>query len=129
MSGIVLQTKAFKLSNKGGGVRQVDGRKVRNDGNRHHLFVSGDSGSDYVHFICPKCAHRNKCSMYEAENYIPASQNVIPFKCRICRITVEVEPPAKPMKQESLLVTPEQFTAEMAKRRRDLTGNSKLVRP
>ena len=121
--GIVLQAKATKVTNKRGGVFHVPGNKIKEDGNRHHLYLKRDTGSDYVHFECPKCQHRNKMSMYEAENYIPATENRIPFKCKMCRIIVEVEPPPKPMKHESLIVSPEDFTREMAQRRRDLAVN------
>lgn len=108
----------------------MPGNKIKGDGNRHRLHLASDTGSDYVHFVCPKCSHRNKICMYEAESYIPVDKNVIPFKCKMCRVMVEVEPPAKPMTQESLIVSPTQFGKEMSERRRELSVNrTKLGRP
>ena len=124
MSGITLQAKAFKVSNRGGGSFRVSEKKLKKGGEKHkyyEMISPGTSpGSDYVHFICPKCQHRNKVCMYEAEAYIPSDCARIPFKCRMCRTTVEVEPPAKPMVSESLIVSPEQFNKEMAQRRKEL---------
>lgn len=127
MSGIILRVKAFKVSNKGGGLFHVPGNKVKDDGDKHRLYAASDTGSDYVHWICPKCKHRNKQSMFEHENYVPANNADIPFKCRMCRITVEVEPPAKPMKQESLIMAPDEFTHQMAQRRAGLAAGRLIV--
>lgn len=90
MSGIVLQAKAIKIINKGGGVQwRID---------RKESLVRGkpDTGSDYVVFICPKpgCGHRNKQSMYESESYHDVANDRIPFKCKMCRTTIEVTRPA-----------------------------------
>lgn len=95
---LVLSTVALKVRNKGDG-------KVK--------------ASDYVTFICPnpKCNHRNKQSMYEAQNYVPSQESWIPFKCTMCRTIIEVTPPAS---AGSLIVSPDDFGREMAQRRKDL---------
>lgn len=95
---LILRTVALKVVNKGNG-------KVK--------------ASDYVTFICPnpRCNHRNKQSMYEAEGYIPSQESWIPFKCTLCRTIVEVTPPAS---AGSLIVSPDDFGREMAQRRKDL---------
>ncbi len=117
--GLVLQTKAVKVVNKGGGVQWRRSQEIpgRMNGKK-------DSGSDYVVFVCenPRCRNRNKCSMYEAEGYIPANENRIPFKCRICRTVHEVEPPTTKNTQ-SLIITPDEFQKDMAQRRRSLAGH------
>lgn len=107
MSGIILQATAFKITNKGGGIKQSikDGQ----------VDWTRDTGSDYVHFNCPKCKHRNKASMYESEPYHDPKNDRIPFKCRMCRTVIEVTRPVTTGK--SLLLTPEQFSQEMAERR------------
>jgi hypothetical protein len=89
MSAIVLQTTAIKVTNKGGGIKQTVDKS-------NNVFWSDDTGSDYVTFVCPhpKCGHRNKQSMYEAENYHDPANDRIPFKCRKCRSVIEVTRPA-----------------------------------
>lgn len=115
MSEIILQTMAIKITNRGGGtMRRID-RKEQT------AKEKVDTGTDYVVFNCPhpKCGKRNKQSMYEMANYKPANEDVIPFKCKICRRTVEV---ARPRQQATLIMDPAQFTREMADRRKALAG-------
>lgn len=99
---LVLRTRAIKITNRGGG--QYKGRK--------------DSGSDYAVFICPnpRCGHRNKHCMYEHEAYMPIYEDRIPFKCTMCRMIIELERPY----ESKLLVSPADFSAEMAQRRKAL---------
>lgn len=100
---LVLRTTALKIVNKTAGSR-VDQKR-----------------SDYVTFICPlpRCGHRNKQSMYEAEGYLPSQASWIPFRCTMCRTIVEVTPPQT---VGSLIVSPDDFSREMAQRRRDLAA-------
>lgn len=118
MSEIILRVTATKIVNKGGGVmRRIDRKKGE-------AQEKTDRGSDYVVFNCPhpKCGHRNKQSMYEADAYVPANTAAIPFRCRMCRRLIEVDPPTS-TRTTPLLVTPAEFTQEMAQRRRDLAAH------
>lgn len=96
MSGIVLQATAFKISNRGGGtmVRRKPG-SVPDENGHVEVIQKEDTGSDYVHFICPRpeCGHRNKMCMYESEPYHDRANDRIPFKCRMCRTVIEVTRP------------------------------------
>lgn len=103
---LVLRTTAIKVVNKGGGVQR--GRK--------------DSGSDYVTFCCPRptCQKRNKMSMYHAENYVPANEDRIPFKCKHCRTVIEV---TRPIPKTTLIMSPDDFAKEMSTRRSQLAAS------
>lgn len=120
MSEIILRATALKITNKGGGIQQTIGKR---EGETVPVQWKSDTGSDYVTFICPhpKCGRRNKQSMYEAGNYVPANEDRIPFRCRVCRRPVEIERPHKPTQ---LIMAPDEFTREMAHRRRELSVNS-----
>ncbi len=96
---LVLQAKALKIVNKTAGEQLHQKR------------------SDYITFVCPGCGHRNKMSPYEAEGYKPANEDVIPFKCRMCRTVVEVKRPSVPVR---LIMSPDDFSKEMAQRRQAL---------
>lgn len=74
---LIFEATAIKVTNNAGG--WYKGKK--------------QTGTDYVTFICPGCTQRNKQSMYEAENYVPAANRRIPFRCRKCRNIVELAPP------------------------------------
>jgi phage terminase large subunit GpA-like protein len=120
MNEIILRTTAIKITNKGGGVqRRID----RKEG---VAKSSTDTGSDYVTFVCPypKCGHRNKLCMYQAENYVPANEDRIPFRCKMCRHIIEVERPHVPTK---LILDPAEFTKEMAHRRKDLAEHRRIM--
>ena len=99
---LVLRAVALKVINKTAGPRPDQKR------------------TDYVVFNCPdpRCGQRNKQSLYEAQNYLPSDENWIPFKCKKCGTTVEVQPPAK---AGSLIVSPDDFAREMAQRRKELS--------
>lgn len=123
MSDIILRVTALKIVNHGGGIKAKEGDPV--DG-KVPVYWTRDSGSDYVVWVCPhhKCGHRNKTCMYEAENYVPAGEDRIPFKCRRCRKIVEVERPRVPTK---LIMDPAEFTREMAQRRKDLREHRPIM--
>jgi hypothetical protein len=94
MSEIILRTTALKIVNKGGGTmrRWVP---VEDDPSKLRAMEKKDTGTDYIVFVCPspKCGHRNRQSMYEAENYHTPGEDRIPFRCRICRRLIEVTRP------------------------------------
>lgn len=125
---LVLATTALKITNHGGGtmyrtvpsVSRVNGKDV---------LAKTDRGSDYVTFVCPhpRCGRRQKHSMYDAEPYSLPEADRTPFKCRFCRNIIEVARPTD--KGGSLLVTPQEFSQEMAQRRKEIGVNQpKLVR-
>jgi hypothetical protein len=94
MSGIILQGKALKIVNKGGG------RKQRTEnlggGRRRSLIGPKEKGTDYVVFNCPApdCGARNKRSVYETKG---RAGNALSFKCNRCLREIEVLAPIKPV--------------------------------
>ena len=114
---LVLQTKALKIINKGGGIMtktRKDPTKKKGEPRRQESLVH-DSGTDYVVFICPHptCGHRNNRSLYDADY---SHQAVVGFKCKMCRGSVEVQ---KQLAQEKskLIMTPEEFAREKSNAR------------
>ena len=103
MPGVVLQTKALTVVNKGGGYPTRTVREEIAPGVRavRRRLVSRDrvKGTDYVIFNCAGCGARNKRSMYEV---IGSAGQSISFKCNRCRRENEVARPAA-----SLIVAPE----------------------
>jgi len=113
MSVLTLEVNAIKVISKGGGIYK--GKK--------------QSPTHYVIFNCPKCDRRNKQSMYEAL-YVPTNNERLPFKCKRCGTVVEVKPitlPADPAPPTKLLVTPEEFSQEMAQRRREIAAVNRSI--
>lgn len=112
---LVLQTQALKVINKGGGV-QWSREKDNPSMSRGHP----DSGSEYVVFKCARCQTRNKQCMHAAV-YVPADSARLPFKCWKCQTVNEVAPP-ETKNTASLIISPDEFSREMAQRRRSLAG-------
>lgn len=113
---LTLETTAIKVINKGK-VCIYKGRQ--------------NTPTDYVIFNCPdpKCGKRNKQSMYEAL-YVPENNERLPFRCKRCGNIIEVRPitlPAKPAPPTKLLVTPEEFSQEMAQRRREIAAVNRSI--
>jgi hypothetical protein len=110
MPGVILQTEAIKISNKGGGIRQErEGNMIR---------AGKVTGSDYVIFICPHCDHRNNRCIYDADY---AHRGVLAYKCRMCRGDVEVSRLKADLKKDygrPLIVSPEEFQREQKKNAR-----------
>lgn len=104
MSGLVVQAVAIKLVNKRGGYYK--GKHV--------------TGSDYAVFECPRCGHRNNACVYSAES-TATPEGRIPFKCHMCRVTVEVAAPFS----KQLIVKPEDLNMLQTKGSADL--NSTIV--
>jgi predicted RNA-binding Zn-ribbon protein involved in translation (DUF1610 family) len=88
MTGIILQGKAIKVVNKGGG------RKCKTinlgGGRRQMLIGNKEKGTDYVVFECPGCGQRNKRSAYQVKG---SSGTHLSFKCHRCYREIEVAPP------------------------------------
>jgi predicted RNA-binding Zn-ribbon protein involved in translation (DUF1610 family) len=89
MSGIILQTRAIGVVNKGGG------RKCKTErlgGGRYVTFTSKKlPGSDYVIFNCPACGARNRRTVREAK---PIDKDHLGYRCNRCCQLVEVGQPA-----------------------------------
>jgi hypothetical protein len=90
MSGIILQGKALRIVNKGGGQKC----KTTNlgGGMRRMEFGPRTKGTDYIVFKCPGCGGRNKRSAYEVKG---KSGESISFKCNKCLREIEVAPPTE----------------------------------
>jgi hypothetical protein len=88
MTGIILQTRAIKIENRGPCLVS----KEINLGNGWHKNLPPEkhTGTDYIVFNCPKCGRRNKQSMYDSKG---AAGDSVSFKCKMCRIEVEVARP------------------------------------
>lgn len=114
MSGIILETTALSIRNKGGGWKTRNAYrpvtyikpKINKDGTVTPQEVEGrqkfqearkDTGSDYVVFNCPGCKKRNKRCAYEAKGVTAAG--AISFLCNGCSREIEVAKPAGPMIQ------------------------------
>ena len=88
MSGIVIQTKALKVTNSGGGSPSKTFNIGR--GQRTTQTWPKQKGTDYVIFNCPGCGKRNKHSMYEVKG---KAGDMLSFRCHGCYNTIDVEPP------------------------------------
>jgi hypothetical protein len=88
MSGIILQGKAIKVVNKGGGCKCT----TENIGGGKRQIVMGPKtkGTDYVVFNCPGCNARNKRSVYDCKG---RAGNSLSFKCNRCLREIEVSAP------------------------------------
>ena len=100
MPGIVLQTNAVKVVNKGGGFpTKMFREEVQTGINRKHTFTRRmvstikNPGTDYVVFVCPApdCGSRNRKSVYEAKGQTKDGR--LSFKCHKCYREVEVQKP------------------------------------
>jgi DNA-directed RNA polymerase subunit M/transcription elongation factor TFIIS len=99
---------------------QLDSGKTAPSERMLHTYAKTDTGSDYVIFRCPSCGRRNNQCAYDMLNYKPANEDVIPFKCKVCRRTVEVSRPPAEIGNQSLIMAPDEFTRQMADRRQAL---------
>ena len=102
MTGIILQTNAVKIDNRGGGFptkmlrQEIDlpGPLPRKKTiTRRMVSAKRLPGSDYVVFNCPApgCGKRNRRSIYEAKGQ--TKDNRLSFKCNKCYREVEVQKP------------------------------------
>lgn len=104
MPGIVLQTCALKIVNKGGGypTKTVKESIPANPNlcfskerhyHKHMISVKHVKGTDYVVFNCPApdCGARNKKSVYEAKGQTASGQ--LAFICHKCHREIEVQRP------------------------------------
>jgi hypothetical protein len=117
MSGIILQTTAIAIVNKGGGHQtktQIHEWKDELNGVHHQkerkITKEKVPGCDYVVFKCPwdDCRQRNKQSMYRVKGVVG---NSLSFSCNKCRREIEVSKPAP--KPQNIVVpginTPKHF--------------------
>jgi hypothetical protein len=100
MSGVILQGKALKIVNKGGGrvtktVMETvkDAMGIEHTRHRHYQSREKVKGSDYIIFLCPGCGKRNKRSAYEVKGRAGDS---LSFRCNGCYREIEVERTAIP---------------------------------
>lgn len=102
MPGLIFQTNAEKIVNKGGGYptktfRQEiilnDVLKTKKTILRHVISTKRNPGSDYVVFTCPApdCGQRNRRSVYEAKGQTKDGR--LSFKCHKCYREIEVQRP------------------------------------
>lgn len=86
MSGIILQTTATKIVNKGGGYLT----RTERAGGFETYRRSKDRriGSDYAVFDCPACGARNKKNVHQAIRKV--ADDILAFRCWSCRREVEV---------------------------------------
>lgn len=119
---LTLRTPALKFKNSGGGAMHRIDRK------EGVIRTKVDRGSDYIVFECPNetCGRRQKHCMYDMEAYHDPRADIIPFKCKFCRVIVEVMRPLT-AGIGAMIVTPEEFTAQQ--RRQPPVNSPKLVRP
>lgn len=90
MTGIILQVKAIRIDNAGGGQKC----KTVNlgGGARRMEFGPKSSGTDYIIFRCPGCGGRNKRSIYDVKGKAGDS---LSFKCNKCLREIEVSKPTE----------------------------------
>ena len=101
MPGIIFQTNAVKVVNKGGGyptktfkeeisLGPLDPKKVIH---RHMISTKKEKGTEYVVFHCPApdCHKRNRRSVYEAK--AQTQDGRLSFKCNKCYREIEVQRP------------------------------------
>ena len=107
MTGIVLQTTAIKVVNKGGGSFKLQ---------RGHRFSKQfkTTGTDYIVFKCPGCGARNKTTPYEAK-YQMSDGNLV-FGCKTCRREIDLAKPLSEMPKRALIVSPEEHAKEQRKK-------------
>lgn len=116
MSGIILQARALKVVNKGGGwksktvkeeedVEVGDGPIKRKEKRiKQYRKETKEKGTDYVVFNCPACGARNKKNLYE-HRYMTNGGAVL-FRCSHCFREIEVSRPQK------TIVSPGEYNLE-----------------
>jgi hypothetical protein len=88
MPGIIVQSRAIKIVNRGGGRKC---KTVRLGNGRHTTYVSDKQpGTDYIVWNCRACGKRNKRSAYDIRG---ASGEAVAIKCNGCLIENEVFKP------------------------------------
>lgn len=113
MPGIILQTNAVKIVNRGGGFPTKMFReeiefgilRIKKKITRRMVSTKHLPGTDYVVFVCPApdCGNRNRRSVYEAK--AQTKDGRLSFKCNRCYREIEVQRPmsnilsAKPQPQ------------------------------
>jgi hypothetical protein len=108
MPGIILQTNAVDVVNKGGGFPTKTFRKEIFVGPLKRKRVVSQKmvstkkmpGTDYVVFNCPApgCGQRNKKSVYEAK--AQTADGRLSFKCSHCYREIEVQRPMSQLLSE-----------------------------
>jgi len=99
MSGVILQGKALKIVNKGGGfptktVMETFKNELGVEYKKHRHYRSRErvKGSDYIVFNCPGCDQRNKQSAYECKGRAGES---LSFRCNKCGREIELHAPVQ----------------------------------
>ena len=105
MAGIVLQGKAIKICNKGGGMKC---KTVNLGGGRRQTILGNkEKGTDYIVFKCSGCGQRNKRSAYDCKG---RAGNSLSFKCHRCYREIEV---AHPPVNKGLILDPRSPSVRM----------------
>jgi hypothetical protein len=119
MTGIVFQTNAEKIVNRGGGyptktvrteISGVQSLVSRRKFIKQRMISTVKAkGSDYVVFTCPApdCKRRNKKSVYEAK--AQTKDGRLSFKCIGCYREIEVQRPIAHIESPTPVTSPEGF--------------------